>query len=107
MWHSALATVDNGPSQGSRLTGKKGFDWKLATTSDGILDFDALFQPEVSNDLITGYAFCYVTSPDEQNIAMLVGSDDGIVVWVNGEEVHRNPVFGALILDEDRFSIHL
>ena len=41
----------------------------------------------------SSYALIILESPtDQSGVPMKVGSDDSVKVWVNGEEVHNNPV---------------
>ena len=47
------------------------------------------------------YAHTYVYSPDTRNVQLRVGSDDGIAVWLNGNQVHYNDVYRGLTLDND------
>ncbi len=51
----------------------------------------------------TAYAFCTMRSEAEGKVQILLGSDDGASVWINGEQVHHNPVDRPLTLDEDMF----
>ena len=51
----------------------------------------------------TAYAFCTMRSEAEEKVQILLGSDDGASVWINGEQVHHNPVYRLLTLDEDMF----
>lgn len=48
------------------------------------------------------YAHVYVHAPEEQDAAVLVGSDDGVAVWVNGARVLFRDVTRACRQDEDR-----
>jgi hypothetical protein len=38
---------------------------------------------------------------------LLVGSDDGVKIWLNGKLVHRNPVLRSLVLDNDAVRVRL
>ena len=104
---SEFATVEKGPSAGDKLTGQRDFDWRVARTETGMLDIDAAIQPGVDNNNITAYLFVYVTSPNNRTTTMYVGSDDCIVVWVNGKEVWRNPVLRGASFDQDKFTVRL
>lgn len=39
---------------------------------------------------VVAYALTYVHSPDERKVRFDIGSDDGIVVWLNGTEIFRH-----------------
>ena len=73
--------------------------WQEATTeADGFLDL----RKNISVDpIVVGYAFTYVYTPKATESVLLLGSDDGIVVWLNGTEIHRNDVLRQAIPDED------
>lgn len=45
------------------------------------------------------YAHVYVYSPSNLNAKLLLGSDDGIKVWLNGENVYTNDRYGGWIKD--------
>ena len=53
------------------------------------------------------YAFTNVYSKQAQKVACLLGSDDAVKVWVNGEEVHSNYALRGVTPGEDRFEINL
>ncbi len=53
------------------------------------------------------YAYNEITVDQEQDTVMKIGSDDGIVVWVNGEKVHATPGPRGLTVDQDKADIHL
>jgi hypothetical protein len=38
---------------------------------------------------------------------LLIGSDDGVKVWLNGELVHNNHAHRGLTLDQDRVRVKL
>ena len=46
-------------------------------------------------------------SPSDRTARMLVGSDDGVRIWVNGEIVHSNPVFRGAAPDQDDVPVSL
>ena len=53
------------------------------------------------------YAATYVYSPTERNANLLIGSDDGLSVWLNDKLVHRNLVYRALQRAEDKVPVRL
>lgn len=53
------------------------------------IDLAAYFQPAQST---MAYAFIWIDSPAERDALLGMTSDDGIAVWLNGEEVWRNSV---------------
>jgi len=58
---------------------------------DGTIDLDKeVFEPDIDNDYVVAYAFAWVYSPVTQSAQLRVGSDDGIIVWLNGNKVIDN-----------------
>ena len=60
--------------------------WKKILDEGLLVDFDNMFQP---NDWVLAYAVTKVYSPEDRDALMLLGTDDGVKVWLDGEEVHR------------------
>jgi hypothetical protein len=53
------------------------------------------------------YLRSQVWSPVEQKVLMIMGSDDGIKVWLNGEVVHQNNTERALNEQDDKVQVTL
>ena len=53
------------------------------------------------------YGSVSLNSPREQKTKMLVGSDDAVKVWLNGNLVHNNPVDRGANDFQDQFSVTL
>ncbi|RKY02946.1 hypothetical protein DRP77_07120 [Candidatus Poribacteria bacterium] len=96
------ATVENGPKPGDKLTGYPDFDWKLVEYGSDLIDLDDVFQPDVDNNNITAYMVVYINSDSDKTLDLYIGSDDAVAVWINGEEVHRNPVLRGAARDQDK-----
>jgi len=78
--------------------------WQQAKTREtGLLDL-SLFRP---SELVVAYAVSYVHSPSEQKIPLLIGSDDGVKVLLNGQEVYRLFTNRAAAADQDTVSVTL
>lgn len=62
--------------------------WKEARSSDssGRLDLSALYP--TGNDVAV-YAYAELKAPEARDAIMNVSSDDQLVVWLNGKEVHK------------------
>jgi putative heme-binding domain-containing protein len=54
---------------------------------------------------VSHYFLAYAESPSEQDATLLIGSDDGCKVWINGQQVHRNEVTRALGFGQDRVPV--
>lgn len=53
------------------------------------------------------YGLVYVFSPDQRETLLLIGSDDGVRLWLNDELVHTNPAYRGAYPDQDRISVSL
>jgi len=79
--------------------------WReAAAAANGILDLRALMTPKEN---VIGYAGAYVYSPTASKTEILVGSDDGVKVWINGKLVHDFAEQRGIRIDEDRAAIEL
>ena len=56
---------------------------------------------------MVSYAFTHIHSETDQSGFLWVGSDDGVKIWLNGEEVWINPSSGSHKLAEDKVPISL
>jgi hypothetical protein len=84
----------------------KSYTWRWQPISDatGVQNLTPLFSP---NTNVVAYAYTEITVLTEQDALLKLGSDDGIVVWVNGQQVHRNIAGRAVSIDQDTAKVHL
>jgi tetratricopeptide (TPR) repeat protein len=79
--------------------------WKpVEADSQGFLDLGALFP---GAEHISTYALMRVFCPRKQPVAILLGSDDGIRLWLNGRLVHEKIVERAAVPDDDAVPVTL
>ena len=79
--------------------------WREASAEvDGLLDLRKNLSIE---PIAIGYALVYVYTPKATDPVLLLGSDDGVTVWLNGTEIHRNEINRPPIPDEDTVSCRL
>ncbi len=78
--------------------------WK--TVNHHIIDFNhAGFQ---DNENAVAYAFAYIYSGANQFASLYLGSDDGVMVWINGRPAWNNiRVTRGVLENEDRIDIRL
>jgi len=91
----------------NRCRGKGGVEvaWKKARTlPDGFMNLSEVFHP---NEQVLIYGLAYVHSPDDRTAGLLLGSDDGVRVWVNDELVHSNPTYRSHSSDQDKVEVGL
>ena len=58
-------------------------------------------------EMVVAYAFTYVYSPENQDLPLLLGSDDGVKVFLNGKEIHRVLMVRVAEPDQDNVPLHL
>ncbi|MBN1996072.1 beta-lactamase family protein [candidate division KSB1 bacterium] len=76
----------------------------VSAQRNGVINLDATFN---QTDRMVAYGFCYIRSESKQQVGFLLGSDDGVKVWLNGRLVFQNDVARSLIQDQDRFETRL
>jgi hypothetical protein len=58
-------------------------------------------------ELVVVYALTYVNSPKDQTLPLLLGSDDGVKVFLNDKEIHRVLAIRVAKPDQDRVPLVL
>ncbi|MDZ7372600.1 MAG: alpha-mannosidase [candidate division KSB1 bacterium] len=80
--------------------------WQLVQADErGVVDLRRVPLPR--HQSAVAYAVSYVYHPTATEALLLVGSDDGVAVWLNGVRVLRRPVYRGLGLDQDRVPVRL
>jgi hypothetical protein len=75
----------------------------IPSTVWGIMPFDRLFGkvPGVA------YAYAEFQLPRNKWLRFKIGSNDGVVCWVNGKKIYEHPASRRLTVDEDQVSVRL
>ncbi len=73
------------------------------------IDLNALFgaSTERAIEHAVAYAACDLHSEQRQEVELALGSDDSVVAWLNGREVHRSDAIRAYRPREDRVLVTL
>jgi hypothetical protein len=58
-------------------------------------------------EMVVVYALTYIRSAKDQTLPLLLGSDDGVKVFLNGKEIHRVLKIRVAEPDQDRVSLQL
>lgn len=74
-------------------------------TNEFFMDFDDVFGERVYE--CACFALTYLESPEDMDASLGFGSDDGAVVWMNGEEVFRLDSGRAYSSKSDRIPVKL
>ncbi len=77
---------------------------RVKTPPDGRVHLWDKFKPY---ELVVAYALTYIYSPKEQTVPLLIGSDDGIKVFLNDRPVFRKLLVRISMPDQDRIPLHL
>ncbi len=102
-----VETIDKTLTPGSRLDLKatytdmhgRAIEWRAApTVGDGFLNLGTNLGFESS---AVGYALVYVYAAEATDSVLLLGSDDGATVWLNGSDIYRIDANRPPIPDED------
>ncbi|HQE63591.1 MAG TPA: DUF2961 domain-containing protein [Candidatus Saccharicenans sp.] len=76
----------------------------IKARTSGYVALNELLQP---NEQAIAYGLTYLYSPEERQVTLLLGSDDGVKLWVNDVLVHTNPAYRGAYPDQDRVSVNL
>ena len=78
----------------------KAYEWKRHQTDDaqGRVNLEPLFDP---NNNVAAYACAEIQSPREREVNLRIGSDDGFLLWLNGERIGANDASRGLGVDQD------
>ncbi len=77
---------------------------RAAIESDGLVDLLGHFHP---NEQVVAYAVTTIQSPKKQELPLLLGSDDGVKVILNGKQILRRLLDRGAVPDQDTVSLDL
>ena len=103
------------PYEDDRLGGEAAFSAAVPVLGDGWVDADPNVPPAQIiektlglSDFCFAYAVATIHSPSAQKADLLIGSDDGVAAWLNGQPVHSNlQTMRAMLPDQDRVPVRL
>ena len=79
--------------------------WKQTkAVATGYVPLNQLIQP---NEQAVAYGLTYLYSSEDRKAILLLGSDDGVRLWVNDILVHNNPTYRGAYPDQDRIQVNL
>jgi CubicO group peptidase (beta-lactamase class C family) len=85
------------------FSGKK-LSWQHVESKSDTVKLHAIFG---NSDYVYSYALAEIIAAEPSNSLIGLGSDDGIKMWVNGKEVHRNFIDRGITVDDDIVEISL
>jgi predicted esterase len=77
------------PREGDLVPGRRRVRWKLHAARGLKVDLASALRPRTR---VAAYAFARLVSPTERPVRLLLGSDDGLRVWLNGVLLHEKGV---------------
>ncbi|NLI00035.1 MAG: hypothetical protein GX446_11170 [Chthonomonadales bacterium] len=81
--------------------------WEPRRAIGGVIGLGELLGGHNLTQNAIAYATCEVISPTDQTVRLLFGSDDDMVIWLNGREVVRRVYAGGLQRDAEMREAHL
>jgi hypothetical protein len=83
----------------------KKIGWKkIQAEESGYVRLERLLEP---NEQAIAYGLIYVFSPEARQALILVGSDDGVRIWLNDNLIHNNPAYRGAYPDQDKVQAEL
>ena len=80
-------------------------EWKkIQTEESGFINLARILEP---NEQTIAYGLAYVRSPDVHHTHLLLGSDDGVRIWLNEKLIHSNPAYRGAYPDQDKIPVVL
>ena len=103
---SANGEASANPKPGDTVTTAEGktLTWTVHRTEGNIIDLQRAIGKH--EDAVC-YAFCLLESDQDGDGEMRIGSDDGVVMFLNGQKAHIQRVMRPIILDEDKVPVSL
>jgi len=95
--------IDLRKSYSGKLNNKIGWK-KIQAEESGYVRLERLLEP---NEQAIAYGLAYVFSPEARQALILVGSDDGVRVWLNDNLIHDNPAYRGAYPDQDKVQADL
>ena len=94
------------PATGDRVKTPDGrtLTWRYVEAQNDVVDLAKLLGENPSS---VAYAYCEIESPEARSTALLVGSNDGVKIYLNGRRVHLHRQGRGLTIDEDHVPVQL
>jgi hypothetical protein len=83
----------------------KNIGWKtMKTEPTGFMRLEDRIDPPERGIV---YGLVYVYAPEVTDTHMLIGSDDGVRIWLNDSLIHTNPAYRGCYPDQDQIPVRL
>jgi len=99
----AVFPPDRGIDLAATYVGKDNLPvrWEVTPTYTGAIGLLELFGPHTKAENNTAFAYCTVTNPVARTVQLRLGSDDDMLVRINGQEVWRHTGVRGTHMDSD------
>jgi CubicO group peptidase (beta-lactamase class C family) len=82
----------------------KNYSWKYIDSGSDTVSLNKILG---DTNYVVVYALAEINMTEPAKILVGLGSDDGVRMWLNGKEVHRNYIDRGIVVDDDIFEISL
>jgi hypothetical protein len=92
---------------GAKYKGKNGMEaaWKkVRGRPSGFMALTEMMKPDTQ---VIIYAAGWIQAPEDMPATILLGSDDGVRVWINDALAHANPAYRGAYPDQDVVAVRL
>ena len=103
---SANGETAANPRPGDTVTTAEGktLTWTVYRTEGNLINLERAIG---KHEEAVCYAFCLLESEQDGDSEIRIGSDDSVVVFLNGHKVHTQPAKRPILIDEDRITVSL
>jgi len=80
-------------------------EWKkIQAEESGFINLEKILE---LNEQTIAYGLTYVFTPEDRRAQLLIGSDDGVRIWLNDNLIHSNPAYRGAYPDQDKIPVVL
>ena len=103
---SANGETSANPKPGDTVTTTEGetLTWRIYRSEKKLINLQRAIG---KHEEAVCYAFCLLESEQDGDSEIRIGSDDSVVVFLNGHKVHTQPAKRPILVDEDRVPVSL
>jgi HEAT repeat protein len=106
MWNKSYPPEENIDLKQPVRIGDKELQWRPFHTQglEGVMDMDHAIGPA---EYIGAYAYAEIEVDAAQDVVLKIGSDDSLVIWLNGKKVYAFDGARGVKIDQDKAEAHL
>jgi hypothetical protein len=77
------------PAPSTQPVTRGGQDYRWQPVPGRVLNFGAIFSPDVDQDRVVAYAYTTINVTEETKAVLAMGADDAVRAYLNGEKVYE------------------